>query len=735
MDPTATERSKTRIVHAFTTLLNAVPYEKISIARLCSEADVSRQTFYKSFKNIGAVVQYKLQQIQIYCDEQDAFSVSKHPRFADFYSYIQSNKEYEPLLQRKFSPLFEKQVKDIYINYLTVYEGERPTDFFQDHLSDYVAAIVVLLTEQWVVCGYQESPEQLAAITEKLIMEYIRIQSQTSRGDSLSVEGKNYRRQHLADILDNIPVGVCVLFMPDELHQELRFANKQMMRMINPTMAAPEKIPPKSSKLRDSYYKNAFSGVHPDDCPMAVAAFRDGFHLKQFRVRPLRLMTSTGNYIWVVIDVTHREDLPGGRLFYASYRDVSREIQLHRELEEQDQHLREALDAADKANEAKSVFLSSMSHDLRTPLNGIIGYTALALYEKDADKKQDFLEKIQSSGNLLLDMVNDTLDLSRIESGKLVLKPEAVDGKKYWEEIVAAMEPSAIVKGITLVKEPATWPEQMVMMDRLQTKKILLNIISNAIKYTPNGGQVYINVEALEPPVKGCSRRITVADTGIGMSNEFMARMFEPFTQEHRSELTNITGTGLGLAIVKRIVDFMGGNITVESTLHKGTRFIVDLPLRVWDKEGDFKQHEAEEVKVVNDALANRRILLCEDNYLNAEIAQLLLKNKGVIVDWAKDGQEGVNTFASSAPGYYDLVLMDIRMPVLDGLQATQAIRNLDRPDAGTIPILAMTADAFEETIQSAKQAGMNAYITKPIVPDILYQIIVEQLQKNETCI
>lgn len=173
----------------------------------------------------------------------------------------------------------------------------------------------------------------------------------------------------------------------------------------------------------------------------------------------------------------------------------------------------------------------------------------------------------------------------------------------------------------------------------------------------------------------------------------------------------------------------------MDSTLHKGTRFIVDLPLRVWDKEGDFKQHEAEKVKVVNDALAKRRILLCEDNYLNAEIAQLLLKNKGVTVDWAKDGQEGVNTFTSSSPGYYDLVLMDIRMPVLDGLQATQAIRNLDRPDAGTIPILAMTADAFEETIQSAKQAGMNAYITKPIVPDILYQIIVEQLQKNRTCI
>ena len=341
---TAAERSRTRIVQAFMTLLCIVPYEEISISRLCRETDVFPRTFHRSFKNIDAIVQYKLQQIQLYYNEQVSFSAGKHPRFSIFYSYIQSNKAYEPLLQRRFASLFEKQVKEIYKNDLTIYEGERPEDFFQDHLSDYVAAIVVLLTEKWVECGYKESPEQLAAITEKLIMEYIRVQSQTSMGGSLSIEGKNYRIQHLADILDNIPIGVCVLFMPDERHQELRFANKQMMRMINPTMAAPEKVAPKSSKLRDGYYKNAFSGVHPDDYAMAIAAFRKGFHLKQFRVNPIQLMTSTGNYIWVVVDVTHREDLPGGRLFYASYRDVSREMQLHQELEEQERHLREALD-------------------------------------------------------------------------------------------------------------------------------------------------------------------------------------------------------------------------------------------------------------------------------------------------------------------------------------------------------------------------------------------------------
>jgi signal transduction histidine kinase len=265
-------------------------------------------------------------------------------------------------------------------------------------------------------------------------------------------------------------------------------------------------------------------------------------------------------------------------------RDVTKEVEKEKQ---QIQKLRQAKLQAEQANEAKSSFLSSMSHDLRTPLNGVIGYTELALQEDSVETKQDYLKKIQSSGRLLLDMVNDTLDLSRIESGKLVLKPEVVDGKKYWEDIVIAMAPVADVKNVKLNTDFSKYPRQMIKVDRVQVKKVLINILSNAIKYTPSGGSVTINVEALQPPQKGCSRRIIVADTGIGMSREFMKRMFDPFAQEQRSEALNVTGTGLGLSIVKRIVDFLGGNISVESTLYKGTKFTIDLPIETWDKKAD----------------------------------------------------------------------------------------------------------------------------------------------------
>lgn len=387
------------------------------------------------------------------------------------------------------------------------------------------------------------------------------------------------------------------------------------------------------------------------------------------------------------------------------------------ELYEKDQEQLQAIEAAkleaEKANEAKSAFLSNMSHDLRTPLNGVIGFTDLALKESDPQKKQDYLEKINSSGKLLLDLINDTLELSRIESGKSVNEPEACDPKEVLPPVLTALRPSAELKKITLESSFSFYPNYPLWCDRLKIQKIALNLLSNAIKYTPVGGKVVFRVES-------SSREqliFDVEDNGIGMSQEFMAKMYEPFSQEKRSESVNVPGTGLGLSIVKKFVDLLGGSIAVESQLHRGSHFRVVLPIKEAEVSSVQKQADNELVLSVK----GKRLLLCEDNPLNQEIATMLLKERGFVVDIANDGEEGVRKFSSAQPGTYAAILMDVRMPRMDGLEATKAIRALKEGDGARIPIIAMTADAFEENIKAAEAVGMNGYITKPILPEKMF--------------
>ena len=381
---------------------------------------------------------------------------------------------------------------------------------------------------------------------------------------------------------------------------------------------------------------------------------------------------------------------------------------------------------ADRASEAKSMFLSSMSHDLRTPLNGVIGFTDLALRESDAVKRQEYLSKIKLSGELLLNLVNDTLELSRIESGKMVLEPEVTDSRQLGEAVVSALRPTAELRGVRLESDPSRFPQEAVWVDRLKVQKIFLNLLSNAIKFTPAGGTVRASIESLCPPVNGCNHRIVVADTGVGISPEFLPNIFEPFSQEHRQSNVSTMGTGLGLTIVKRIVDLMGGSIRVESVVGQGTRFTVDLPIR--RMESPLSPPDENPVRQIS--LAGKVVLLCEDNYLNTEIATTLLKEKGVLATCAVNGKDGVAAFAASSPGHYDAVLMDIRMPIMDGYEAAAAIRSLPRRDAKTVPILALTADAFEEDIRRAKDAGMNDYITKPIEPERLFTALRSAIRK-----
>lgn len=381
---------------------------------------------------------------------------------------------------------------------------------------------------------------------------------------------------------------------------------------------------------------------------------------------------------------------------------------------------------AESANAAKSLFLSSMSHDLRTPLNGILGFAKLAAEESDPLLKQDYLTKIRSSGDLLLSLVNDTLELSRIESGKMTLDAKAIDSHELIETVIAAVKPSADQKNIRLLTDFSAFPFGWVCVDRSKVQKILLNLLSNAVKYTPAGGTVSFSVSLSEPSQGPCNGHIVIEDTGIGMSEEFLSRLYEPFTQEHRMGPDAADGTGLGLSIVKKTVDFLGGSICVDSKINLGTRFTVDLPMPPADGI-DPTSAQSEQDAVV---LQGKRVLLCEDNQINTEIAVLLLKKHGILTDCAPNGKAGFELYASAPAGTYDAVLLDIRMPVMDGYDTARAIRSFPREDAASIPIIAMTADAFENDVKKCSEAGMNDHIPKPIDPALLEQALKKAFAK-----
>lgn len=387
------------------------------------------------------------------------------------------------------------------------------------------------------------------------------------------------------------------------------------------------------------------------------------------------------------------------------------------------------LKAAQSAKEAESNFLANMSHDLRTPLNGISGFTELALKEDDPKMQREYLEKISLSAQLMRNIVNDVLDLSKIERGmlKLTLRPTCLD--KHFDHVKTAVEAQAEKKGIFFTAKRDSFRPLWAMADALRMEQIDLNLLSNAIKYTPAGGTVIWRGEIIDqeklPPGK-IRLKTTVKDNGIGMSEEFQKRMFDVFEQEQQEGTEHIQGTGLGLSIVKKLVDLMDGEIHVDSTLGEGTTISVIYNLDLAEPPKEKKAEELGEGEI----LKGMRILMCEDNEINAELAGLLLANQGVYeVDWAKDGQEGVERFRSQPPNNYDAILMDVRMPVMDGLTATKQIRALGlegRPDAISIPIIAMTADAYDDDVDRCLTAGMSAHLSKPININEVVKCLVE---------
>ena len=375
-----------------------------------------------------------------------------------------------------------------------------------------------------------------------------------------------------------------------------------------------------------------------------------------------------------------------------------------------------ALEVAEKASKAKTDFLSNMSHDIRTPMNAIIGITTLMKNElHQPEKLAEHLSKLETSGRLLLGIINDILDMSRIESGKTTLNIEKTNLPQQVSQLDSIIRQQASQRRQTFTVENHVQHEN-VLADPNRLNQVLMNILSNAVKYTPQGGHIRLDVEELTHTEHYAKYRFVVQDDGIGMSEAYQKTLFEPFTREEKSGTNRVQGTGLGMAITKSIVDLMGGTIHVESAPGKGSRFEVVLELPI-DAEADKVQTASalpEEDEAVSP-LSGMSFLCAEDNAINAEILEMLLETKGASCTICSNGQEIVDAFASVKPGEYDMILMDVQMPVMDGLEATRRIRNGENPLGRTIPILAMTANAFLEDMQKSKEAGMDEHLSKPV--------------------
>ena len=379
-----------------------------------------------------------------------------------------------------------------------------------------------------------------------------------------------------------------------------------------------------------------------------------------------------------------------------------------------------------RTNEERMEFFGNISHDMRTPLNGILGFADLALSSDEPSAMRNCLNKIKISGELLLSLVNDTLTISKIENQKFAFNPEILLSSDIIECVVTPVRSAAAAKGVRFVLDTDRARVGFFRADKLHLQKIFLNLLTNAVKFTPAGGEVRLIIEQLEPPYGGFNCKITVRDTGIGISKEFMPKMFDPFAQERRTGTSCQAGTGLGLAIVKRLVELMGGDIQAASDVGKGTEFVVRLPIERVENYTPAKAAEAD-----LSELTGRTLLLCEDNEMNREIASSILSLKGIKTVAAINGKEGTETFAASRSGAFAAILMDLRMPVMDGFEAARAIRALDRPDAKTIPILALTADADEETVKLCAAAGMNGHAAKPIDRAELFKALQRLLEKQ----
>lgn len=383
-------------------------------------------------------------------------------------------------------------------------------------------------------------------------------------------------------------------------------------------------------------------------------------------------------------------------------------------------NLTETAKIADSANRAKTIFLSNMSHEIRTPMNAIIGFNNIVLNDKSiSDKTREYLTKSEASAEHLLQLINDILDMSRIETGRLVIKNEEFSFKDLLEYInstfTAHCKDNQLEYNCTINDKM----DEFYIGDAMKLRQVLINILGNAVKFTEKGGKIELKVSKKADVEDRSEVEFIISDTGIGISKEFLPHIFDSFAQENTSTTNKYGSSGLGLAISKNIVEMMGGTIHVESEKGVGSSFFVTIPLTKVNKVEAKEENSKVEIN-----LAGKHILIAEDMEVNAEILQILLEEKGVIVDVAENGKVAVEKFSKSEAGFYSAILMDVRMPEMDGFEATAIIRGMDREDAKTIPIIALSANAFEEDIQKSLRAGLDAHLTKPIQVNVLFETL-----------
>ena len=506
-------------------------------------------------------------------------------------------------------------------------------------------------------------------------------------------------RRSLEDILEGARTGIWTIEL--EKGCPPRMYADRTMRIL---LGVPDGIEP------EACYRHWFDRIEPDYVEMVQEAVGEILETGRSEVTYTWNHPELGKIYVRCGGVPDRTFEKPGASLNGYHQDITETIVARKR---QDQAIMELLEKVRRANSAKSEFLSHMSHDLRTPINGILGMLAIQENcEGDLERQRECRKKIRVSAEHLSSLVNDVLQVSKLDSGQPAAVEEPFDLHDTLEDCTAILSAQAEEAGIRLVLEEIDLQHSRLIGNPLHLKQILMNVMDNAIRYNRPGGSVFVQVKETAFRSETAVCRFVIEDTGIGIGEDFKKHIFEPFTQEHQGARTNYSGVGLGMSIAKKLVDQMGGSIEVDSQIGRGSVVCITLPLRV---DRAWSARPVDEGRNVRDSVAGMQVLLVEDNEINCEIVEFMLKEAGAQVVTAHDGKAAVDVFTAAAPGTFDCVLMDLMMPVMSGYEAARVIRGLDRPDAGTVPIIALSANAFEKDIALAKDAGMNEHLAKPV--------------------